>query len=413
MKTTLMTIMLAATVSAGAAEPGRTDINPALTYYQAFLLAPDFSQGDHDYLFTNQWLSYKLPERVNKLMVDYDNQFSLLCQAARSTVPCDWGIDMTAGPRALLPGLARCKAVSQAARLRVSWHLEHGRQKEAVNELVAAFVLARNTSRDGTLIASLVQIAMEAINCATVAENFGRFTPEALSQLQAGLAAAPARRTTADCLPTEKAFFLDWTKRKVLELQKENPGNDAKVMEGLAQLLDFENQESGREKLWERIKQASGGTSQGVLRLLEDREHTYDSAMRILTLPYADYVKQYQGYVEQFEKSPNPFVTETMPAWIKSRQREFRVLAYLGMVQAAIEYKLHGQAGLQSVPDPCGNGPFAFRRFVFEGVDRGFELRSSFDMSNNKAVLIFVENDGPPFRVTGNYPGQAVPKEGQ
>ena len=80
------------------------------------------------------------------------------------------------------------------------------------------------------------------------------------------------------------------------------------------------------------------------------------------------------------------------------------------MVHAAIEYKLHGESGLNSVTDPCGEGPFAFRRFVFEGTDRGFELKSEYNVDKNIAVLIFVEKEGPPFQVDGNYPGRALPK---
>ena len=48
------------------------------------------------------------------------------------------------------------------------------------------------------------------------------------------------------------------------------------------------------------------------------------------------------------------------------------------MVHAAVEYKLHGESGLKSVMDPFGNGPFTFQRFVFKGVDRGFELKSAY-----------------------------------
>ena len=80
------------------------------------------------------------------------------------------------------------------------------------------------------------------------------------------------------------------------------------------------------------------------------------------------------------------------------------------MVRAAVEYKVHGESGLNSVIDPCGDGPFAFQRFVFEGVDRGFELRSKFNADKNIAVLIFVEKEGPPFQVDGNYPGRPMEK---
>jgi len=79
-------------------------------------------------------------------------------------------------------------------------------------------------------------------------------------------------------------------------------------------------------------------------------------------------------------------------------------------VRAGVEYKLHGEPGLQSVTDPCGQGPFAFERFVFEGVDRGFELKSAYTGRGFPEVLVFVEKDGPPFYVNGVKAGQAPAK---
>jgi hypothetical protein len=70
-------------------------------------------------------------------------------------------------------------------------------------------------------------------------------------------------------------------------------------------------------------------------------------------------------------------------------------------VQAAVEYKLNGEAGLRKVQDPWANGPFAFRRFIFEGVDRGFELKSAYKGQGFEDTMIFVEKQGPAFSVNG------------
>jgi hypothetical protein len=83
-------------------------------------------------------------------------------------------------------------------------------------------------------------------------------------------------------------------------------------------------------------------------------------------------------------------------------------LATLAILRAGIEYKLHGEPALSAANDPCGNGPLAFSRFTFEGVDRGFQLSSAFNLGRNQAVLIFVEKSGPPFQVDGNYPGRPL-----
>src|SRR5207302_10547105 len=176
-------------------------------------------------------------ERFGDLMAKYDNEFRLVRQAAHAGVPCDWGIDMSSGPQTLLPQLARGKAVVQAARLRAMWALQQGRPADACDDLVAAFTLGRNGSRDGTLISLLVQIAMEAIVCSSVAENFYQFPPDTLQRLIDGFEAAPARGAVAASVPVEKEFFHNWTLRKRLELQQKYQGNDAKVMAGLQDLF--------------------------------------------------------------------------------------------------------------------------------------------------------------------------------
>src|ERR1035438_2512924 len=170
-------------------------------------------------------------------MAGYDNEFKLVRLAARSAMPCDWGIDMSEGPAALLPHLGRSKAIVQAAKFRALWALQQGRQADAREELVAALVLGRNGARDGTLISTLVEIAIEAIDCRTVAELFGQFSTENLQQLWDGFEAAPARRTVAECVPSEKAFFLDWILRRIEEWQQANPGDDTKVMQGVRELF--------------------------------------------------------------------------------------------------------------------------------------------------------------------------------
>ncbi|HXT41431.1 MAG TPA: hypothetical protein VN887_15605 [Candidatus Angelobacter sp.] len=417
----IKSIGLAAVVVAGAmagacAEQFRSDINPALTYYRAIQLIPDLSPADHEYLFDNDWRGQRLPERFGELAGRYDNEFKLVRQAAQATVPCDWGIDMSPGPATLLPQLARCKGVAQAARLRAMWDLQNGRQDDARDDLLAAFSLARNSSRDGTLIAALVQIAMENILCAAVAENYYQFSPETLKQLADGFDAAPPRGTVAACIPTEQTFFHDWLLRKIQELQKENPSDDAKVMAGIHELVtgmvgsgEGETNQAQTD-LWGKVNRAAGGTSEGVVKLLREMVPLYQRLAVIMAAPEREYEDSIKGFTAEIQNSANPLVAEMFPAVQKCRPKEFGTLAILDMVRAAVQYKLNGEPGLKSVNDPYGQGPFAFERFVFEGVDRGFQLKSVYDGRGYLETLIFVEKDGPPFQVIGKNAGQAPRK---
>jgi hypothetical protein len=400
------------TAAAGAvrAQPFATNINPALTYYQAFNIAPDYPPKDRDYLFTNEWRGQRLPDRLGDLMAGYDNEFRLISKAAHSTVPCDWGIDWSAGPGTLLPHLARIKAVAQAARLRAMWDLQHDRQTNAREDLLAALALGRNGGADGCLIGALVQIAVERIVCATVAENFNQFSPETLQQLADGFNAPPARGTIAACIPMEQLCCEHWMINRALELQAANPGNDAKVMEALRHTFEFETSSGDgpqqTNNTWQQIVAAAAGTSDGVIKLLRDMDPMYARLANIEALPHAEYEEEVTQFSADIRNSPNPFIHEFFPAVEKCRPREFSALVDLAMVQAAVQYKLHGDAGLQSVTNPCGKGPFGFQRFTFDGVDRGFELNAAYSGLGFSQVLIFIETDGPPFQVSGKNAGK-------
>jgi hypothetical protein len=274
--------------------------------------------------------------------------------------------------------------------------LQHGSQAGARDDLLAAFVLGRNASRDGILISTLVQLAMEGIVYDTVMENFGRFSPETLKQLVDGFDAAPARGTMANAIATTEAHcFSDWVETRVLDLRKEYPGNDAKVLESIEQQVNDTN-------VWPRIVKAAGGTSDGFLKLVRDMQPLYPRLIRIMTLPQPEYEDQIQKFEAEIRESQNPLAQVFILQLLGARPKDFTFQAVEAMVRAAVEYKLHGESGLKSVIDPFGKGPFAFQRFMFEGVDRGFELKSAYaGRPAWPSVLIFVEKEGPPFYVDG------------
>jgi hypothetical protein len=300
----------------------------------------------------------------------------------------------------------------QAARIRVMWELQHNQQAEARDELLAAMALARNISHDGTIISVLVQVAMEAIASSTVAENFGKFSPETLQQFIEGLNALPARGTVAASMQTEKLYFHDWLVRKVMEIKADSAGDESKAMAAIHKLVvgvdGGDEADKSRPDVWTRVLTASGGTSDGFLNLLNRQSQYKDRFAAITALPYAEFESQYAALTNEVGKSMDPFLF--LPALEKARARELRIDATLAMVRAAMEYKLHGDAGLQAVNDPCGQGPFGFERFFFNGVDRGFKLTSGYDINGNKALLIFVESQGPAFRVDGPHAGEPLPE---
>jgi hypothetical protein len=387
-------------------------------YYRAFLAAPDpgLSDADRTYLESKKGLEQKLPNRFGKIVGSYDNQIQLVHQAAHSRVPCDWGVDLSAGPNTLLPHLGRARATVRPCQLRATWALEHGRQEDARDELLAAFVLGRNAGADRLLIGALVQNAIESMIYGTVAFRFGDFSPETLQQLAAGLDAAPPRCTVASCMPSEKALG-DWARNTLVELKKKYPRDDAKVMaqyhdSGLVTAFSS----IGRTNFWPQLMAESGGTSEGVLKLLHESDALFPRLAEILALPEPEYETQAKRFSADVLSSKNPFSAafDVFTGWdfgkgrVPPRATEFRAEAYLAMVHAAVEFKLHGESGLKTVTDPFGHGPFSYRRFKFKGVDRGFELRSAYAGAQAPFVIIFVEKRGPMFQISGSDAGKPV-----
>jgi hypothetical protein len=411
MKSTILSLLILTFATSGLrAEHYRTDINPALLYYLSFIVGPEMSEADKDYLLTNEWRGQQLPERFGTLVGQCDPKFNYVRQAARAALPCDWGIDWSAGPYTYLPHLARIKQTAQMARLRTLWDLQNGRADDARDDLIATFAMARNGSRDNSLIAVLVQIAAENIVVSTVAENFGRFSPEMMNELVEGFDAAPARGTVANAFATtEGACFADWSEAKVVELRQKYPHDDAKVLDSFRGVFE-DTGENGQTdtNAWQPIVKASGGTSEGFLRLVRELKPMDLRLASIAALPVSEFEVQAAQFSSELAKSPNPVIQQVFPSIRPARAKEFAIVGELAMLHAAVEYKLHGEAGLKSVMDPYGNGPFKFQRFIFKGEDRGFELKSAYIGRGFPEVMIFVEKDGPPFYVMGARAGKPV-----
>ncbi|RPH34719.1 hypothetical protein EHM92_07535 [bacterium] len=170
------------------------------------------------------------------------------------------------------------------------------------------------------------------------------------------------------------------------------------------------DREEAEEAKYERADQylrAAGGTVNGLIALIRSAESWYTELQQITALPYDQYVPASKAFYEKVRNSDNPFVRTFLPVMEKSRAREFLDQVYLNMLRAAVQFRLRGEEGLKSVRDPFGSQPFAYSRFIFQNVDRGFTLQSSVAWEF-PIKLIFVEKSGLPFRVIGVYPGTPV-----
>src|SRR6185369_2812567 len=129
-------LALLASASAAFAGEGAANTNPALFYWQAFTLMPQLS--DTEYFPDADYNTQPLNDTYEKLIGRLDNSFKLVRKGFQSKVECDWGIDMSDGPYALLPHLAKIKWFAQMnANVRGPYFLRKGQLDTVAGDTLA------------------------------------------------------------------------------------------------------------------------------------------------------------------------------------------------------------------------------------------------------------------------------------
>lgn len=376
----------------------RTDINPALIYWKEFLIHRDI---DNEALTKNIHKA-KIDQEYSDMVREYEETFKRLAKVRLMKANCDWGDDLSEGPSIMLPYLAHAKHLGLAARLRVRFHLEHNHQEQAVEDLSAAFLLARHTGSAPFLINVLVEYAMNKSTVTAVAENFHRFTPEALKELKHRLNVLPAGFSISDIIPTEKDYMAGWAERQIHKIKKQHGGGD----KGANAVRELMNEFAGNS-FGDQLISAGDGTVDGVIKLIQATYPFYDEAGQLYQLPPEQFFSKMATFNKRMEQSNNPVLATLFPALDTSRMREIGNQVLWAMLHTAIEYRLNGSEGLNKVKDPIGENPFSISRYKYEGVDRGIILESQFqDESMNRQI--FLEKTGKQFHLSGKNIGAPV-----
>jgi hypothetical protein len=398
---TLGAVLLGAT--AIHAQPASNKTNPALLYYQAISL-DTHGQDIRSYLLESNWAGVKLPEEFGQKIRGYTSEMALFRKAAEQKAPCDWGIDFSKGPDTLLPHYALMKRMAQIANLQVAWALQNpdeGGEDVAVKDILGIFAAGRNIGTDRLVISVLVQDALQAIAASSVAGHYYELSPATMQKLLDGMDQLPPMVSGAEAILMEKKLCGEWLLERLKEVQS-NP----EAMEALKREIENmggQNATNGAQE----IAKAAGGKVENVMEMAKAMMPYYDRLAEIHRMPYPKCEAEIAAFEKEVSSSTNYFAKTLLPALTRFRTKELAIDVKLAMVRAAAQYKVHGKTGFESVKDPCGNGPFKFEPFKFNGEDRGFKLTSAFSPTNSPTTLIFVEKAGPAFRVDGKAAGQA------
>ncbi|PYJ86526.1 MAG: hypothetical protein DME22_04910 [Verrucomicrobia bacterium] len=371
------------------AETGRMQAEAhetALLYWQAFNAFPSLSDKEARTLVDGRGMTFG---ELAALAARFDEAFKLIRRGAKMQAGCDWLTDPALGPEMWLPtriSEVHKRTALQAAQVRARVALAQGRAPDACEDLLAAFILGRNIGVHGSLVSVMVQADYERRIVEFVGENFFRFTPEALATLVNGIESAPKRTNVSQAMDMEKTAFAGWIIGREQDLRVAAGGDEQKALAAISELLRYVQGEDA-----EKIIQAAGGTSAGVIAYTSDVMPFYDVMQSLATASPQNLAGVTERAAKLIEGNTNLLVSLILPNVGSARGREVETLTRLAMLRAAVAYRQRGIAGLNSVRDPFGEGPFELRRMESDAAGHGFELQSKLGRLGLNGVQMFKE----------------------
>lgn len=367
--------------AASADAPSDLGANAALKYWQAFATLPKFTDDEQKKLQAD-CLTMPLDAHAREMVTKAD--YALLMMHYGSALPhCAWGIGHEEGVYVRLPNADGARVLAALACLRARVRFEEGKSAEAIDDLLAAMTMGRQSTLAGTNIMLVVGYAIEGRVDEALAQNLPKLKADALKDLAKRLGALPAAMTPSAALATEEKFFLDWLIRRV---------KDAKDKESLLVALAFvglepEGQGRSADDKVRAFVELCGGNAEGIVKFAEETRGAYRSVAEKLPLPLDQFEKEFER--ELAKRASNPVFKMFFPAMDSVRKAQARIDLRRAMLAAAIAVRLDGRDALKDHPDPVMGGPFEYD--AFEG---GFELRSKFKGRDDKPISLTVGRRG-------------------
>lgn len=209
-----------------------TSANAALRYWVIFSQisqdrAAKLRDVDFDKILTVEEARAALANA--EFAVENNELIASLIEATR--IPrCDFGIDMSQGPFALMPHLGQIRTCSRLLRLDARRLSLEGKHDEAALRIAAILRLANHVSVDKIMISSLVGVAVAELGFSegTKILAAGKPSPATTVELLTALGATSDRdpMLLRSAVANEGKVFPDW-----IEKQVDLPGGVAKVNE--------------------------------------------------------------------------------------------------------------------------------------------------------------------------------------
>ena len=304
--------------------PPRTDINPALLYFQAFNKFPELEAAESKLLATAAAGPVSDEERAVASL--FDTPFKLLRQARTMKAPCDWGSDIADGPQAFVPNLIKIRTAAHVASFRARIALADGQQTQARDELLAVSALGRNAAVGSSLVGTMIQVAVDRMVLDFISAHFSELKAQTRADLAAGLNGPPARQTVADAMANEQAGIQDWLIGKLEEFRGTKT-DDAKVLDQFRGLMA--DTFASETDLADRIIEVAGGTPAGVIAYIKRVEPFYAQSLRIARASESDIKRETDEFEKAINNTTNLLARVVLPNIVRARTRELEFEARL------------------------------------------------------------------------------------
>jgi hypothetical protein len=362
-----VTVLMFSLGYANAGAPPESNANAALQYWQAFATLPKLTDGEAHKLWT-EYLTMPLDGHAHDLVTKSDYALKMLHRGAGLS-RCDWGINFAEdGIGVLLPHLQAARTLGYLACLRARIHFEQGRNKDAIEDLLAAMTLGRHVSLNGGFIAVLVGYQIERTTIETLAAYLPKLDAPTIKQLKIRLDGLPPFLSQSAAMLDCEKVTVEWFIRKV---------EKAKDEESLLAVLDFINIQEGvaakdRNSVEHNARAfvaACGGTPAGIVKRAKEVLPSYSLIAEKLKLPIAEFEKAFER--ESARQAENPVFRVFFPAILKCRQSLARMEVYQALLAAAFAVQLDGRGALANHPNPVVGSPFEYIP-----IQGGYELGS-------------------------------------
>jgi hypothetical protein len=356
--------------------------NAAGIYWHAFAAFPSLD-GEEKNLLKVEAPTDKapLPSEIVTIVARYERALHEM-QRASAVVPCDWQLDMAAGPELILPHVDKAVELSRVALLRARQHFAEGETDAALGDLLAVFKLARDCGASPLIVAMYVDAAIEKSATEVLATHLTRLSTSQVRQFTAALRELPQSNDLASTIAQDQRMSCDWLEREinaeVTRLNDSNAGGQAFLTITTPLFFQGGSSPSDEEAAEERRKADLLKTLSlsDIQEALQQVRSNYGAIYKIAELPLAERVERSKSLTTlsasnnkmQTREDAMRYISKIMMPfdWNEVFVRDERMHVRRQLLEYALNVQIDGAYVVQEIHG---------KKVEYRKIDGGFELR--------------------------------------